>query len=112
MAAFTCICGIVLASVSSLCTVHAVNQKSLAGDAFSDTVLRNYSSVTVHFNISIDNTALYPDLGSVVKTNHDRLSTIMRSMGYAVVGFSSSTSSAFICMHDALMDRYLDGYLD
>ena len=70
--------------------LSAVDKSLLAGDTFSNTALQNYSSVTVHFNISIDNTAWYPNLGSVVKTNHDRLSTIMRSMGYSVVSLCLS----------------------
>ena len=57
----------------------------LEGDTFSYTQLANYSSVTVLFNVSIDNKAWFPDLGSVVRTNHDRLCSIVEAMGIPVV---------------------------
>ena len=66
----------------------------LAGDAFSRTVLQDYSSVmTVNLTVSIDNTAWFPNnLGEAVDSDHDRLLDELRSVGYSVVCPCSGTA--------------------
>ena len=49
----------------------------------------DYNSVDVQVNVTIDNTAWYPDLGYVVKTNHNRLANSASSEGFRVVSTSA-----------------------
>ena len=64
----------------------------LAGDTFSNTVLQRYSSVTARFNISIDNSAWFPDPAAAVNVTHKQLVDGLRSLGYSVVCPYSLTS--------------------
>lgn len=75
---------------------HAVDDALLAGDAFSRTVLQDYSSVmTVHLNVSIDNTAWFPNPGEAAIADHDQLIDDTRSQGFSVVRPCSVTAPAF-----------------
>ena len=63
----------------------AVKPELLAGDPSLDNLYANYNSVDVQVNVTIDNAAWYPDLGYVVKTNHNRLANSASSEGFRVV---------------------------
>ena len=65
--------------------IAAVSPEYLTGDPSLDDVYANYNSVDVHLNVTIDNLAWYPDLGYVVKTNHNRLANSASSDGFRVV---------------------------
>lgn len=79
--------------MQSECVCHpAVDEAILAGDSFSNTVLQDYSSVTAHVNVSIDNSAWYPDLGSAANATHDWLVDELHSKGFSVVRAHSATA--------------------
>ena len=63
----------------------AVSPEQLAGNATSDRLYLNYNSVDVSLNVTINNKAWYPDLGSVASTNHNRLANILTGEGFTVV---------------------------
>ena len=67
----------------------AVAAADLTGDDFSSQVLADFNSVDVLIDVSIDNTAWFPELGYLAATTHDRLKNIMNSEGYDVVTTSS-----------------------
>ncbi len=67
----------------------AVLAADLVGDDFSSQVLADFNSVDVLIDVSIDNTAWFPELGYLAATTHDRLKNIMKSEGYDVVTTSS-----------------------
>ncbi len=68
----------------------AVSPEQLAGNAASDRLYLNYNSVDVYLNVTINNKAWYPDLGSVASTNHNRLANILTGEGFTVVRTSQS----------------------
>ena len=65
--------------------VHAVDPGLLANDTYSQQMLSAYNSLNVRVNITIDNQAWYPDLGSVGRANHNRLANKLQSEGFNVV---------------------------
>ena len=67
----------------------AVSAADLTGDDFSRQVLADFNSVDVLVDVSIDNTAWFPEMGYLAATTHDRLKNIMNSEGYNVVNTSS-----------------------
>ncbi len=66
-----------------------VSAADLTGDDFSSQVLVDFNSVDVLVDVSIDNTAWFPEMGYLAATTHDRLKNIMNSEGYNVVNTSS-----------------------
>lgn len=68
----------------------AVSPEQLAGNATSDRLYLNYNSVDVSLDVTINNKAWYPDLGSVASTNHNRLANILTGEGFTVVRRSQS----------------------
>ena len=67
----------------------AVSPEELARDEPSARELQQYNSLDVAVDVSIDNRAWFPDLGSVSETNLDRLTNLMRSDGFDVVRIAS-----------------------
>ena len=65
--------------------LHAVDPGLLANDTYSQQVLSAYNSLNVLVNVTIDNQAWYPDLGSVGRANHYRLASKLQSEGFNVV---------------------------
>ena len=63
----------------------AVSPPELQRDEFSARLLSDYNSLDVAVDVSIDNRAWFPDLGSVSETNHERLTNLMRCDGFDVV---------------------------
>ena len=63
----------------------AVSPEEPAQDESSARELQHYNSLDVAVDVSIDNRAWFPDLGSVSETNLDRLTSLMRSDGFDVV---------------------------
>lgn len=63
----------------------AVSPVELAQDSFSKAVLSDYNSLDVALDVSIDNRAWWPDLGSVSQNDHHRLTNLMQSDGFDVV---------------------------
>ena len=63
----------------------AVSPEESAQDEASARELQQYNSLDVAVDVSIDNRAWFPDLGSVSETNLDRLTSLMRSDGFDVV---------------------------
>lgn len=62
----------------------------LANDTYSQQMLSAYNSLNVRVNITIDNQAWYPDLGSVGRANHNRLANKLQSEGFNVVAWVCS----------------------
>ncbi len=98
--ATSCIQCLILTLHSAACTVSmhdgcpqqtdnrnafAVSPRELAGEATSDSLYLDYNSVDVYLNVTINNKAWYPDLGSVASTNHNRLANILTGEGFPVV---------------------------
>ena len=86
----------------------AVSPEQLANNATSDMLYLNYNSVDVHLNVTINNKAWYPDLGSVASTNHNRLANILTGEGFTVVRTIACitcimfASSPCMCAHSFL----------
>ncbi len=76
----------------------AVSAADLTGDDFSSQVLADFNSVDVLIDVSIDNTAWFPELGYLAATTHDRLKNIMNSEGYDVVNTSSVSCAACLVL--------------
>ena len=72
----------------------AVSPEQLAGNATSDRLYLNYNSVDVSLDVTINNKAWYPDLGSVTSSNHNRLANILTGEGFTVVRRSQSALCA------------------
>lgn len=65
--------------------LHAVEPGLLVNDTYSQQMLSAYNSLNVRVNITVDNQAWYPDLGSVGRANHNRLASKLQSEGFNVV---------------------------
>lgn len=76
---------ILKAAFTSQTTAAAVSGENLSHDNFSASVLSDYSSLDVAVDVSIDNKAWWPDLGSVSQNDHHRLTNLMQSDGFDVV---------------------------
>lgn len=81
--------------VSDAAPIHVdgqlVSPEQLANNATSDMLYLNYNSVDVYLNVTINNKAWYPDLGSVASTNHNRLANILTGEGCTVVAWLASS---------------------
>ncbi|KAL0053929.1 hypothetical protein WJX82_001314 [Trebouxia sp. C0006] len=74
-----------------------VSPEQLAGNATSDRLYLNYNSVDVSLDVTINNKAWYPDLGSVASTNHNRLANILTGEGFTVVAW---LASSYVLYHE------------
>lgn len=81
-----------------------VSPVEMAQDSFSRTVLSDYNSLDVALDVSIDNRAWWPDLGSVSQNDHHRLTNLMQSDGFDVkawlcLGYTLTSKGAMIMSH-------------
>ncbi|KAL0043205.1 hypothetical protein WJX82_008845 [Trebouxia sp. C0006] len=61
-------------------------QNSLPAPATSDRLYLNYNSVNESLDVTTNNKAWYPDLGSVVSTHHNRMANILTGESFTVLG--------------------------
>ncbi|DBB13341.1 TPA: hypothetical protein ACH3X3_005076 [Trebouxia sp. C0006] len=94
-------------------------QNSLPAPATSDRLYLNYNSVNESLDVTTNNKAWYPDLGSVVSTHHNRMANILTGESFTVLGrfqsalYASCSSVVFTMRVRAFMfvSRYRKSFL-